>query len=302
MTAPPSNNALSSVVVRPTLPRDKASAMALCSLIWDGGDYIPYVWDEWMQSTTARMWTAELSGEVAGFIRLDSKIPGQYWLHGLRVHPKLQGQGIGRRLWDVAIQSWNHDGVIRLYTAIERTTVRHMAEDSGFNLITRFQLLFAKPVAGDQSSFSAVIAEESQQAVDFFTSRESMTGLRLVDSGWEWYQPTPRYLLDKFILPGRCWWWQGRQGLLMSFWDEWDANRVLFIGAGACQRTDLPEFVSDCQKLGNKLNATHVGWNVPLDLIAIDEANRLGFAQVDGEDVECLYELTGSGKQSQDVG
>jgi hypothetical protein len=88
----------------------------------------------------------------------------------------------------------------------------------------------------------------------------------------------------------------------MSFWDEWDANRVLFIGAGACQRTDLPEFVSDCQKLGNKLNATHVGWNVPLDLIAIDEANRLGFAQVDGEDVECLYELTGSGKQSQDVG
>lgn len=66
---------LTHAVIRPTLPKDTTGALRLCSQIWDGDDYIPYVWNDWMQEHSARMWTAELGGEVAGFVRLDCQSP-----------------------------------------------------------------------------------------------------------------------------------------------------------------------------------------------------------------------------------
>ena len=36
------------VVIRPTLPSDTPDVLEFCKRIWDGHDYIPYVWDEWL--------------------------------------------------------------------------------------------------------------------------------------------------------------------------------------------------------------------------------------------------------------
>ena len=41
------------VVCRPALPRDTADVLEFSKFIWNGHDYVKYVWDEWLNDPTA---------------------------------------------------------------------------------------------------------------------------------------------------------------------------------------------------------------------------------------------------------
>jgi len=267
--------------------------MRLCSQIWGGDDYIPYVWNEWLQEHSAKMWTAELEGEVAGFIRLDSQAPHQYWLHGLRVHPKMQGMGIGRRLWDTAMAAWGSDGVIRFYTAEEQYLVRHMADLTGFSLLTKFLLMAAEPIKDQNSDFSPLQAGEGQVVLEFWNHQNRLNSHHLVDMGWEWYAPDAELIEDHFLSKKFAWGWKDQQGLLLGFWEEWEGRKGLFIAGAVCEPEYRDAFLMDCRRLAAEKHADYLGWNIPLGVISKDQAQGWGFTVFKGEDTEYLYEKTG---------
>jgi hypothetical protein len=50
------------VVIRPALPLDREAVLEFCKFIWDGHDYIPDVWDDWMADPSGEMFVAEYAG------------------------------------------------------------------------------------------------------------------------------------------------------------------------------------------------------------------------------------------------
>jgi GNAT superfamily N-acetyltransferase len=177
------------VVCRPALPKDTQEVMDLTGLIWEGEDYIPYVWEEWISDYYGMLAVAEYGGRVVGLGKLSLLAPGQWWLEGLRVHPEFQGRGIGSHLHDYLIKHWLKvgDGVIRLTTNVNRLTVHHMSEQSGFRRISEISPFKAQAMDKSSDAFLLLDSSEVQKAVTFALGSESVrASMDLMDLGWKW--------------------------------------------------------------------------------------------------------------------
>jgi hypothetical protein len=82
-------------VCRPALPLDKADVLEFTKFIWDGHDYIRYVWDDWLADPRGILAVVEYGGHAVGLGKVSYVAQGQWWLEGLRVDPRYQGLKIG---------------------------------------------------------------------------------------------------------------------------------------------------------------------------------------------------------------
>jgi len=107
------------VVCRPARESDTKGVLELTRLIWDGGDYIPSIWKEWLQDKEGRLTVAEWEGRVIGLGKLTRLSPEDWWLEGLRTHPDFEGRGIATQVFYDLLAAWNNEerGKIRLATS-----------------------------------------------------------------------------------------------------------------------------------------------------------------------------------------
>ena len=85
-------------MVRPARPSDKGDLMSFIKDVWGGHDYIPYVWDEWLNGKDGRMFVAEVGGRAVGMNRVRFMGDGSAWFEGVRVHPDYRGRGLATML------------------------------------------------------------------------------------------------------------------------------------------------------------------------------------------------------------
>jgi GNAT superfamily N-acetyltransferase len=143
--------------------------LEFCKFIWDGHDYIPDVWDDWMADPSGEMFVAEYAGKAVGLGRLTLLAASQYWLEGLRVDPEHQGRGIGSQMNDYLNALWleRGGGVIRLLTSSKRVQVHHMCERLGFVRLQERVFFRAAPLPGGEAGFSRLVEAEIPEAVQF---------------------------------------------------------------------------------------------------------------------------------------
>ena len=60
------------VVCRPALPRDTADVLEFIKFIWNGHDYVKYVWDEWFNDPDGILVAAEYEGHCVGIAKFPS--------------------------------------------------------------------------------------------------------------------------------------------------------------------------------------------------------------------------------------
>jgi GNAT superfamily N-acetyltransferase len=60
------------------------------------------------------IYVLEAAGKICGYYDLEKRDDGMIWLESLFIAPDAMGQGIGRRLWDHAVQSARTLGFSRL--------------------------------------------------------------------------------------------------------------------------------------------------------------------------------------------
>lgn len=72
--------------------------------IWDGHDYLPQRFDDWVGDPAASFQAFELDGTVVGVHRLRPIASGLIFYEGMRVDPALQRQGIGSAMLEAAIE------------------------------------------------------------------------------------------------------------------------------------------------------------------------------------------------------
>ena len=81
-----------------------------------------------------RIWLAEANNQIVGSIAIVGRTRRKAQLRWFLVHPQYQGQGIGRRLLNLALQFSKRQGYnsVFLWTISELTIARSLYSNAGF--------------------------------------------------------------------------------------------------------------------------------------------------------------------------
>jgi GNAT superfamily N-acetyltransferase len=144
---------LEKVIIRKARSSDKKAVVAFCAQIWEGWDYLPRVWDQWLEDPFGAFLVAEMDGRVVGTDKITVLGPGEVWLEGLRVDPLYRGKGIAGALNERAMKivAGLRPKVVRYGTVYDNWASRHLGEGMGFRLVFRCQRMLAQPLEGHLS-------------------------------------------------------------------------------------------------------------------------------------------------------
>ncbi len=267
------------VVCRPALLKDTEAVMELCSHIWDGGDYIPQVWDEWLADPDGMLGVAELHGRVAGVFKLTKFKVDEWYMEGLRVHPDFQGMGVASHIHEYILETWKlmGSGIIRLTTGSYNLKVHRMCEQTGFKRITEFIPYRAPSLAEGTSSFVRLEIGEGSQALDFVLGNPvHALSSRLINLGWVYADPQIKHI-GEAAKDGRAWWWRDGLGFISIWEDDEDEERSPGIQLIACPLGELGVLLMDYRRLMGGLGYKTAGWTVPNRLEVIPAVEKVGF-------------------------
>lgn len=281
------------VVIRPTLPADTPAILEFCKRIWDGHDYIPYVWDEWLKDSKGHLFTAEYAGQAVGIARITHTAPGQWWFEGFRVDPAFQGQHIGSRLHEYIVDWWlaHGDGQVRLWTNAKRVKVHHLCERLGFTLTQARGMSVAPSLAEPQEAFTPVTADETPSAVDLALKASSqLTCGETMDITWQAATPNETSLRELLSWEdGRVLWWRDRQGLLCLWENDEFEQPCPAIALAACENADLPALLLDARRYAHQNGFDKIVINARLAPEMDIALNSAGFAR-ENDDSNYEYE------------
>jgi len=82
------------IEIRPARAEDRDAILAFCTHTWEWGDYIEYVWDEWLHDPQGQMLVATSDGQPVGVGHFRMLTSTEAWLEGIRIHPAYRRQGL----------------------------------------------------------------------------------------------------------------------------------------------------------------------------------------------------------------
>jgi GNAT superfamily N-acetyltransferase len=214
------------VVCRSATDADTDQVIELTRRIWDGEDYVPDVWCNWLEDELGALFIAEHDSRVLGLVKL-TRIPGgDWWLEGMRVHPEYEGRGIASQLHECIYNHWiqQGDGIVRLATASFRQGIQHLSTKKEFDKIGEFSIYNCDLVAvGEanlyQEDLITVDGRDLEKILQILRNSSTMKyTLGMLDIGWKWNPPT-RGILEELVKDGTVFQIQGKEQVLI-FRDE----------------------------------------------------------------------------------
>lgn len=260
------------LVCRPALPKDTPDVLELTRQIWEGQDYVPSVWADWLRDPDGLLAAAEYGGRVVGISKLTRLSPSEWWLEGLRVHPEYEGRGIASHLHNYLVNYWQRQGgnAIRLATASFRVPVQRISLRGGFSKVAELTQYVSKAISGSGEGFTPVASGEEAGVLAFTVKHPSPTcPNRLMGIGWQWVALSADWITPA-IARDQAWWWRGEKGeqealLLARVDDDEEKADRLMIQLLACQPEKLALCLKDCRRLAGSLGFKRVSWMAPLD-------------------------------------
>jgi GNAT superfamily N-acetyltransferase len=138
------------LIIRPAQPGDRPAMERICAHTWDCGDYIPEVWDDWLDDEGGTLVVGELDGQVVALSRIAYQPGGQIWLEAMRVDPEFRRRGIAARFLDHHITHARQRGarVVRLGTGGNNKATQILTGRAGMECIGTYVLWHALPQPG----------------------------------------------------------------------------------------------------------------------------------------------------------
>jgi len=286
------------LVCRPALPKDTPDVLELTRRIWDGHDYVPLVWRDWLKDPEGLLAVAEYGGRVVGLCKLTRLAPSEWWLEGMRVHPDYEGRGIASRLHDYLMAHWERigGGAIRLGTASSRTPVHHITQHSGFRKIVEFSYYAAESVPGPPAPATPLKPGDEQAALEFAWRNPTSTFPHgLINVGWQWVTLSEHWIA-KAIASGHAWWWGDEanpQALILARKDVEEGENELMIQLLVCSPEFLVTSLKDCRLLAGSLGYSKATWFVPSHAALEPVLEAAGYRN-EWEDTLFIYEKVAS--------
>jgi len=258
------------IVCRPANADDTPDVLELTKTIWEGHDYVPEVWEEWLADTQGQLLVAEFDRKVLGISKLSRLSPEDWWMQGLRVHPQFEGRGIASQLTDATVQAWveTGSGTVRLGTASFRLPVHHMCNRLGFEKVSELAPFYAPAILMDNPTtvFEPLEFHEVEEASGFANRSPGLAlTAGLIDLGWHYARSRIEFMAAA-VERKLAWWWEGREGLLTARLDEDDELGVApSIELLACPLDALPKILLDYRSLAGILGYSQAAWMAPLN-------------------------------------
>ena len=167
--------ALDQLTIRPVRPADRDRMLELTSDVWEGRDYIPRVFDDWVSEAGAVFQAAELDGIVVGLQRLRPYAPGLVWYEGLRVASTHRRRGMARAMLTSAIAEAREQGFREMRLATGNPTAVQLFESAGFERLVDVRWWIGVRVEGGESAR----IPGSEQAEKLWSAVVDSAGLEL---------------------------------------------------------------------------------------------------------------------------
>lgn len=189
---------------------DKKRIEEISRDIWEGDDYLPQVFDAWVEETGGEFSVITVDGRVAGCAKI-TELPGRVlWLEGIRVDKAYRGQGLGKKMAEYQLERAQGMGAsrIELGTFIENYESLAIIEKRGFVKVAGFKFMM-KPLTEkdgeDCLQISSDCVERIKSLEDLGGAGEIMARLasepRLGYVGFDWtFMRCTEALLDRLIL------------------------------------------------------------------------------------------------------
>jgi GNAT superfamily N-acetyltransferase len=288
---------LFAVVCRPALPKDTAEVLALTSRIWEGHDYVPLVWQDWLEDEQGLLAVAEYGGRVVGLVKLSWLGEDDWWFQGLRVDPDLQGRGIASHLHEYALDYWQSrfGGVLRLATSSQRLPVHHLCARTGFRKVGEFQAFSASGIEENPHILRLLSADEVGSAMDLIHRQTpSVLTSGLMYLAWIWVAPSAERITVAAQQNLAFWWMPSdsqSRGLLVAGVDDDEdfQGEYLYIQWVDCDLDDLPALLSDFRRLAGKLGYRCAVWLAP-QRPEVRAALQVAGFQTDWENAVWIFE------------
>lgn len=89
---------MSDFTIRPATHDDYDDITAFTEDSWDGGDYLPDIYHDWLEGEDKQTLVADADDEIAGIGQMVFLSDWEAWGQGLRVNPMFRGQDVGIQL------------------------------------------------------------------------------------------------------------------------------------------------------------------------------------------------------------
>src|SRR2546425_463684 len=134
--------------MRPARSEDRDAVLAFCVHTWDWGDYIAYVWDEWLHDPQGLLLVATADGQPVGVAHLLMLNTSEAWLEGMRVDPDYRQQGIAAALnKEMLVEAMRRGATIaRLITESANTAAIHLIERNYMRRVAVYAPFRAAPL------------------------------------------------------------------------------------------------------------------------------------------------------------
>ena len=190
------------VEIRKATAADNAPILEICKNIWNGHDYLPGVWDEWLADKDGRLVVASVKGRTVGVAHASLQTPDVAWLEGVRVHEGYRGLGIAGKLNRALVEWARRRGarVARLCTGSSNLASKKHLEKIRFPLLQTFQRLDSTRGLRVKPASVTSPRRSTKDLWNWLSSRPEFAENRAMYSdGWTWHPLTLQALKDHVI-------------------------------------------------------------------------------------------------------
>jgi ribosomal protein S18 acetylase RimI-like enzyme len=122
------------IEARPAREDDREAVLAFCARTWDDGDYIQYVWEDWLRDASGALLVATLDGRPVGLAHLRMMSADEGWIEGVRVDPEARRRGVARVLISRTLVTAHERGatVARYFTSSDNIAAQQLFNRFGF--------------------------------------------------------------------------------------------------------------------------------------------------------------------------
>lgn len=227
--------------VRPAQPQDREAVLAFCQQTWEWGDYIEYVWDEWLNNPQGKLFVATIDGRPVGVANIRMLNTTEAWFEGMRTDPAFRKRGIASALYNAQLAEVKQRdaATIRLITESTNNAAIRLLERSDMNQVGAYAIYRAEPATMPTKRSYALetpvfaTAEDLDDIITYLNTSNIFPAIGgLYYQGFTAYTITSDLLLEKitaqqlYILRR----WDRLDGLAIAEPRAWPQGEHLFIG------------------------------------------------------------------------
>jgi ribosomal protein S18 acetylase RimI-like enzyme len=200
------------IEVRLAREDDREAVLAFCAHTWRDGDYIQYVWDDWLNDTSGALLVATIAGRPVGLSHLRMMSPDEAWIEGVRVDPDTRRQGVARVLISRTLVTAHERGaaVARYFTSSDNVASQQLFDRFGFVRVAEVLHFTADALGADERAGEEIaLTQATEQDTERIWAWLEQSNLAPLNGGLEIHEWAAQALteprLHEHLAAGRVW-------------------------------------------------------------------------------------------------